>query len=234
MPDIFQAKSNKPPVIQPGQNNTAPASAATPNPNPTLSKATPTQTIDNLPQTAMSLFSTLAVKPQGVNFANQDPDENVLLFFRAAFITNFFWIFTTLVLLFVPLVFIFFAPIINLSTAMLTSQANFIVLYFYYLLVFSYALVSFMYWFYNVGIVSSKHIIGVVFADVTYKNISTTPLQEVADIDYTQQGFSQTFFNYGTVTVRTEGMSPQIDFTKVPQPGKVTDTILQIREAMND
>ncbi len=240
MPDIFQSNSNK----TTASTTSTPAVQNTSTPTPSNTSSTPAgpltkasiaaQNIANMPQTAMNLFSTLSIKPQGVNFANQDPNENVILFFRADFITNTFWIFATIFLVFVPILFVILAPMVNLSLAMLNPQANFIILYFYYLLVFSYAFISFMYWFYNVGIVTNKHIIGVQFSDVTYKNISTTPLQEVADIDFSQQGFSQTFFDYGTVSVQTEGINPKIDFVKIPEPGKVTDIILQIREVLNE
>ncbi len=240
MPDIFQFNSNKPipATNQSGQNTGASTTASNPtqpsDPINPVAKTTAAQSIANLPQTAMNLFSTLSVKPRGVNFANQDPNEDVILFFRADFITNAFWIFATIFLLFVPIIFAILAPMVNLSLSMLNPQANLVILYFYYLLVFSYAFISFMYWFYNVGMVTNKHIIGVQFSDVTYKNISTTPLQEVADIDFTQQGFSQTFFDYGTVSIQTEGINPKIDLVKIPQPGKVTDIILQIREALNE
>lgn len=236
MPDIFQSSSqNKTQPAPATDTPTQPEVQVTASPTP---QATPTNasaaTPFSLPSTGMNLFSTLSFNPDGIHFVNQEPNEDVILFFRADFITNVPWIVTTIILLFVPVIFAILAPMVGLSTVMLTPQANLVILFFYYLLLFGYAFISFMYWFYNVGIVSKKNIISIDFADVTYKNVATTPLSEVSDIDYTQQGFFQTFFDFGNVLIRTEGASQNINFYRIPQPDQVTNVILQLRQLVHN
>src|SRR5665213_2964159 len=99
MPDIFQSSSTQnktpeTPVVQSSQIQPQAAPAMQPNPVPATT--TPTQTAAsplNIPQSGMNLFSTLSFNPDGIHFVNQEPDEDVILFFRADFITNFPWIF---------------------------------------------------------------------------------------------------------------------------------------------
>lgn len=232
MPDIFKApsaqnkSSQETPVKQSQPDSTPVQSATATTPQPTQAAASPL----SLPQTGMNLFSTLSFNPDGIHFVNQEPDEDIILFFRADFITNVPWIFTTIVLIFVPILWGILSPMIGVSPNTLSPQDTLVILFFYYLLLFGYAFISFMYWFYNVGIVSKINIISIDFADVTYKNVATTPLSEVSDIDFTQQGFYQTFFDFGDVLIRTEGASNNINFYRIPQPDQVTNIILQLRQ----
>src|SRR6185369_728656 len=56
------------------------------------------------PDHGMNLFATYATHPKGITFANQEPDEIILLFLRRHFITNVPWILGTgLLFLFPPL-----------------------------------------------------------------------------------------------------------------------------------
>ena len=96
----------------------------------------------------------------------------------------------------------------------------------YYLLVFGYAFVSFITWFYNVGILTKKRLVDIDFSDIMYKNVATARLIDIVDVEYTQGGFLHSFFDYGDVFVQTEGIKPNFEFHAVPHPSIVVNMIL--------
>ena len=58
---------------------------------------------NNFHQKRMHLFSAFYKNPQGINFKNQEKDEKILLFIRKAVITNFKWVFVSIIFLLLPL-----------------------------------------------------------------------------------------------------------------------------------
>lgn len=157
-----------------------------------------------------------------VRFQHQEPDEEILLFLRSHFITNLPWFFITLVALIVPL---FLAPFVSNFGFTLPYRFTAIMLLFYYLIVFSYAFIHLLSWYYNVFIVTQKRIVDIDFSDLVYHNVAVTKLSQVEDVDYTQTGFIRSFFNYGDVFCQTAGSKVNFDALGVPKPAHVTSVI---------
>ena len=86
---------------------------------------------------SMGLFAAFAKHPKGINFANQEPDEVILLFLRRHFITNIPWIFATFLLLILPPVFLFLLSFV--PSLVIPSGLTLVLVAFYYLIVLSYA-----------------------------------------------------------------------------------------------
>ena len=70
-----------------------------------------------------------------------------------------------------------------------------------------------------------SQVVDIDFSDVIYKNLASTTLDLVQDVNYTQSGVFRTFFHYGDVDVQTAGEAPHFDFDAVPQPDKVAHII---------
>lgn len=170
-------------------------------------------------------LSSFCQNPVGVSFQNQEEDEEVLLFLRRHFITNIPWIFISLVLNIIPP--LLFILNIKIPILFFSVPENFLTVFiiFYYLVVFIYAFISFISWYYNISLVTQKRVVDIDFSDIVYHDVAMTKLNLIEDVNYTQIGFIRSFFNYGDVFVQTAGEKLHFDFLAVPNPAKAVDII---------
>ena len=79
-------------------------------------------------------FTTLMAYPQGVTFENQEADETIVLLIRRDFVTNFLWIFETILFAITPT---FILPLLHIGFPELNllalTQIHFVV--FYYIII---------------------------------------------------------------------------------------------------
>lgn len=186
--------------------------------------------IDELKHENLSFFSTFVELPNKVHFENQESNETILIFLRRHPITNLPWLLLTALFSLLPILLPFLFPVFidTLFTTAIELPANYltILILLYYLIVIGYGLFNFASWFYNISIVTNNEVVDIDYSHVTYKNIATTNLREIQDVEYVQRGFFQTFFDYGDVFVQTAGSHPNLEFLRVPHPAKVNDIIL--------
>ncbi len=209
MPDIFVAPKNsrKPnPLKQPAVSNI-------------ISKQNLTADKKNV-----GLLTSFRLKPTGVFFRNQDYDEEIFIFLRKHFVTNIPWIVFSLFLLFILPILLFFVSKISLPISF-TPSYSLVLIIFYYIAVFSYVLVGFITWFYNISLVTNKRVVDINFSDVVYHDVALTTLDLIEDIDSVQSGFIRSFFDYGDIFIQTAGEKTHFDFLSIPQPEKVANTI---------
>lgn len=174
----------------------------------------------------MNILSSFGQNPRGVSFQTQKEKELIILFLRAHFITNIYWIAISLIALIIPIIILTFLPDFgNFFSA--PGVSNFILVYvsFYYLIVFSYAFISFAHWFYNVFIVTSERVVDIDYSDIVTHNIAITNINRVEDVNYTQSGFISTLFNYGNIFVQTAGNERNFEALSVPKPREATHII---------
>ena len=182
--------------------------------------------IHNQDRRSVHLFASYCENPNDVSFKNQGEDEQVLLFVRKHFITNFKWIVIGAILTLPPFLIGPFGLIFNASLlSFLSEKLIFFLTLFYYLLVATYIFVRFITWYYNVSLVTNHRIIYIDFSDIIYKNMASTKISLVQDVSYSQTGVFRTFFHYGDVLVQTAGETPQFDFDAVPNPEDVVHLI---------
>ncbi len=191
--------------------------------------ATTSETTHPTPEQKENIFSSLIKFPKGIRFENQEPNEQIYLFLRRHFITNLGWI--------IPAVFFSFLPfgiwmVLSQSGISMTDipfEYLLILTLFYYLIVIGYAFLNFIIWFYNVGIVTQQRVIDIDIHNITSKNVASTNISDVVDVEYSQQGLLASTLNYGDVNLQTEGLKPNFEFHKIPQPALVADTINDLR-----
>lgn len=204
MPEVFVAKEEKPKTKK--------------NPKREI-REEPEKPVDSL-----GFFTSYQENPALVSFQTQEQDERIILFLRRHFITNLPWLLTTAVLILLP---IFFAGFLSQLTEslLLPERFLFILLVFYYLIVFAYAFINFITWFYAISLITEKEIVDVDFSDIIYHNVATTKLNLIEDVDYTQTGILQSFFDFGDVYVQTAGNKPNFDFLGIPKPKAVASIV---------
>lgn len=185
----------------------------------------------NLSRGKVHLFTTYCTYPEGVRFENQEKDEIIVLLVRKHFITNLSWIVLTILLALLPPLVLFFASQTELFLEISTSYLLVLLLFFYFVL-FGIAGVNFITWFYHVGIVTQKRVVDIDITYVTNKNVATTEVRDIVDVEYSQRGFLHSFFNFGHVHMQTEGIKANFEFTSIPNPALVADIINDLKESI--
>ena len=94
-----------------------------------------------------------------------------------------------------------------------------------YLIVFGYAFVSYVSWFFNIGIVTNLRVVDVDVNDITSKSVAATEMKDILDVEYNQKGFLQNFFDYGNVHMQLAGQNPNFEFLFIPRPARTADVI---------
>lgn len=172
------------------------------------------------------MFPSYVENPQDCRFEGQDADEKILLLLRAHPITNLKWIIPVILLIIAP----FFLPEVflrlNLDLSPLPPPFKLVFLLINYLLVLTISFEGFLYWYFNIYIVSDKNIIDVDFHSLLFKNIDIAPLRNVEDASSSMGGILSSIFHYGNVLIQTAGTSRNIDFESVPRPHHVADFII--------
>ncbi len=173
-------------------------------------------------------LSSFCINPTGVHFESQQENEKILLFLRSHFITNISWIFIAIVLVLAPAIIPFVFPLLNLNLSFIPPGLLTISILFYYLIIFSYALSSFMTWFYNIFIVTEQRIVDIDYSHTVIHNVAETKLTHIQDVNHTQVGFIGSLLNFGNISVQTSGNEVNFEALSIPQPRKVGEIIASL------
>lgn len=164
--------------------------------------------------------------PTNITFEDQEKNEKLLLLLRRHFNSNLHWIFLSIILFLIPPLFIPFSSHLDIFSFLnLPTRFLIIFLMFYYLVIFTYAFVNFITWYFNVSLITDQRIIDVNFSDLVYKNVAETKLSLLQDTSYVQVGVLRSIFDYGDVFVQTAGTQDNFSFPAVPKPERVVRII---------
>lgn len=178
----------------------------------------------------MNPLSSFCQNPQGITFQTQKENEAILLFLRPHFLTNLPWMFFSVLLAFLPLIITIALPMfgINFLSSPLITHFTTVFVVFYYLILFSYVLVNFLAWFYNIFIVTTDRIVDINYTDIVVHNVSETKLDHIQDVKYSQSGFIPTLFDYGDLSAQTAGEMENFEATSIPKPEEATNIITNL------
>lgn len=163
-------------------------------------------------------LASFVVRPPGAKFVNQHSQEKILLVLRQHAVVNLKWIFITIILMLIPFVILPIFPVLQY----LPNSYHFFILVGWYLLVTAYVVESFLYWYFNIYIITDERIIDVDFISMIYRSVSEAKLDKIEDVTAATTGVLAAVFNYGTVTIQTAAEKREFEFFHVPQPAKVT------------
>lgn len=178
-----------------------------------------------------SLFPSLFIRPTKISFAEQEPNETIELMLRQHWFTNVGWIIVSLVGLLAP--FIFLNSYIDLSLFVPFTIPPEIVLamvVLWYLFILTYIIEHFLFWYFNIYIVTNLHLMSISFSSLLYKEVTESQLGDIENIFTTMKGVASSLFNFGNVTIETAGKH-RIIFASVPRPDFVADRIQDLSAA---
>jgi hypothetical protein len=176
----------------------------------------------------IGLFTTFCQNPDGISFAEQYDNETIILFLRRDFITNVPWLAATIALAFIPYLIRFIFVSTNFSLFSLPDMFSIPLISFYYIIVFGFAFANLVSWFYNIGLVTDRRGIDIDFNNLSTIDVATASLPDIKDVEYTQAGFFQSFFDYGDIRVRIVASGEVFTFSKVPRPTDVAGVISKL------
>ena len=145
----------------------------------------------------------------GINFEQQEEDEEVILKIRAHPITQVPWMVNGLILFTI----LFFVDWVFSKS--LSPEQFLIINLLSGAMVFSYLWFNFLSYYFNVGIITNKRIIDMDYQSVMFREISETNFDKIEDVTSISGGYIASLFNFGDVIVQTAGTSANIQFLKV-------------------
>lgn len=190
---------------------------------------------ENMPT---SVWGSFAVAPKHLKFESQHEDEEVVILGRRHPITNLWWLTLVCVGVFVPMVWGGFPMFVSISSLTMTK-----VTILWYLGLLFYAIQHFLLWFYNIYIVTNERLVDVDFMGLLSKTVNVTELENIEDVNYTQNGIMDSFFNMGDVIVQTAseqrtpdtaGEMSAFTFESIANPDKVSQIISRLVHNENE
>lgn len=173
-------------------------------------------------------FAMFAPQPVGVTFANQESGEKIILLLRAHIITLVPALLATIFLILVPFL---VGPLLGFLRISLLDLFNvgqlFLISVFWYLVVFGFAFYKFIFWYFNVYIITNERIIDFDFRGILHKETSYAELGKIQDVSPKIIGFFGTFFHFGDVYIQTAAEKAEFEFHKVARPDIVAHEILE-------
>ncbi|OGE37853.1 hypothetical protein A3B45_02775 [Candidatus Daviesbacteria bacterium RIFCSPLOWO2_01_FULL_39_12] len=180
------------------------------------------------------MFPSFVENPQNCSFEGQDADEKILLLLRAHPITNLSWIISAFLLVLLPFLIPSSLFFLKVDTSFLPPLYGLVLAVINYLLVAVIVFEGFLYWYFNVFLVTDKNIIDVDFNSILFKNIDMAPLKNIEDVSSSISGLMQSIFHYGNVFIQTAGAARNFEFNNVSQPDRVADFILDQSHKINN
>lgn len=164
--------------------------------------------------------------PTKISFVEQEENEKIELFLRRHFITNIPWIVVSVLGFFLPLILVSVDQVFNINLVpQLPIKIITGALIVYYLLLLAYIFENFLFWYYNIYVVTNLHLVDVELISILSRSIKEIELRDIEDITSKIGGIIRSLFNFGTVTIKTAAQKEEVSFDEVPKPDLVADRI---------
>lgn len=177
------------------------------------------------------VFPAIFDKPTKIRFATQEEHEYIDLFLRRHWITNVPWILTAIFGSLVPPLVFYIDGL--LGTGIILATTPQIVLgsvVLWYLLITAFVIEKFLFWYFNVYILTNQHLVDVNFFSLLARETTEVQLSDIQTITPSIKGIAAQFFNYGDVLVETAAERRVVLFDDVPRPDFVADRIQDLSE----
>lgn len=188
-----------------------------------------TQTDQEMKQVSgTSVLTAFKAFPDGIFFSGEEDNEEIIILLRAHIITNLPWILISLAL---ALVLVIILPLLGSAGLPLGIGSGIFFTLLWYLGIFTYAFINFLYWYFNVYIVTNERIIDVDWYSVIYRKVSSAQISHIEDVTASQGGVFAGVFDYGNVGIQTAAEERNFEFTAVPHPQLVAKKIGELMQA---
>lgn len=181
------------------------------------------------------LFPAFFEKPLKIRFEQQEPDEFIELFLRKHWFTNVGWILTALFLSVLPFIIVITDVMLNLGfTTNLPASISTGIIIVWYMILMAYVIENFLYWYFNIYIVTNKHIVDVNYSSLLSRSVVEVKLADVESQKSSIKGVVRQLFNFGDVVIETAAENQRIDFIDIPKPDLVADRVQDLKSLITD
>lgn len=188
-----------------------------------------------LPGRGGSTWTGLALRPNRVSFATQNPEEEVLIFLRRHWLTNLSWIFNSALWAVAPLILLAILTALKFDYIQFFGWKVFTILMLaYYSVQFTSTMGYFLDWYYNLYLVTNERIMDYDFQLFKSTSVAEVSVEAVQKVIETSRGFWGTLFGFGDVTAYGEADKVSITFVDAPDPTLVRDKISDLAEAIRE
>ncbi len=173
-------------------------------------------------------MATFVAFPQKIHFSGQGEREDVILLIRAHWVTNVVWVLTVAFLGIIPVVVVPMISFFGLGAGF----GGYITLLSvgWYLSLFTYGFLKFLYWFFNVGIVTGERVVDIDWHDLTKNETSVAQISKIEDVRAISIGVLSSFFDFGNIFVQTAGTEPNVEFLYAPHPRLIARKIQELMQ----
>lgn len=179
----------------------------------------------------MTLFPAFFDHPARMRFVDQEEDEDIELLLRRHFITNVSWIFLTILFIFLPLLaFNIRSLFTNIGVGKVPSEIIAASLILWYLFVLAFVFTNFLHWYFNIYIVTNKHLVDIDFHNLLSRDKTEVRLDDVQSAKSSLRGVFGSLFNFGDVIVETAAEKQDVAFIAVPRPDATVERIQDLQE----
>src|SRR3989338_4223196 len=173
-------------------------------------------------------LAMFAQNPYGVSFENQEKGEEIVLLLRAHIVTLIPALFEIIFLVCLHFVIVPLLSIIQVDIAKSLSGGQvFWLMAVWYLFVFGFSLYKFIFWYFNVYLVTNERIVDFDFRGILHKETAYSNLNQIQDVSPKIIGFFGTFFHFGNVFIQTAAAKPEFEFHAIARPDDVARVILE-------
>ena len=177
------------------------------------------------------MLSSYIERPKNIRFESQGQQEILYYLLRKHPITNLGWILMSLLMVFLPVFFMYSFSRLGINTFNYVEadiQALFLILW--YLVTMFFTFEAFLTWYFNVYIITDKRLIDIDFRGLWNKRVSETSLAQIEDATYETSKFLHILFDYGNISVQTAAEKGEFEFHSIPKPGIVHDKFTDLVE----
>src|SRR3989338_311802 len=162
-----------------------------------------------------------------VSLTSLEKGERIILLLRAHPITLIPQAVVTLFFIFIPTIVPSVLSLLDINILdSFTPRQILLIVIFWYLVIFGFAFLRFVIWYFNIYLLTNERIIDIDFRGILHKETAYAHLNQVQDVNPKIIGFFGTIFHFGNVYIQTAAESPEFEFHAVEKPNEVAHEIL--------
>lgn len=174
-----------------------------------------------------SFLAAFDAYPRDIIFTQSEAGEELVLLLRAHIVTNIPWLLIAVGMILAPLLLL---PLLNILAVPVSAGTSLALVLFWYLGTFTYAFLNFLYWYFNVYIVTSERVVDIDWFSVIYRKVSSAQISHIEDVSSVQGGVFAGVFDYGNVEIQTAAEEENFEFAAVPHPQLIARKIQDLME----
>lgn len=176
----------------------------------------------------------LVNQPANISFIEQEPDERIELIVRKHWITLLPGGLLVIIGLLIPVIIVGLLQLLHLNLQDIKESQVIIGIWLWYLLALCFGFETFLFWYYNTYIISSKHIVFITFRGIYTRDIIEHHYDDIQSVSSHVEGLTASFINIGSVTVEMLGQGGQLELDQIPFPEQVAERIEDVKDQLGN